>query len=157
MALEIERKFLVKNTDYQSESFKVLLIKQGFLNSDKNRVVRIRIIDTKGFITVKGISSNDGTTRFEWEKEISLNEATNLFELCEKGVIEKERYLVKKERHLFEIDEFKGKNEGLVVAEIELNRASEPFVKPSWLGAEVTGVPKYYNSELSKHPFTNWI
>lgn len=156
MSLEIERKFLVQNSSYKSESFKVSYIKQGFLNSDKNRVVRIRILDESGFITVKGISSKDGTSRFEWEKEIPLAEAQQLFKLCEDGIIEKYRHYVTSENHVFEIDEFKGKNNGLVVAEIELNSSDEPFKKPNWLGIEITGEIKYYNSELSKKPFTKW-
>ena len=156
MSIEIERKFLVKNDSYKTESFKVLTIKQGFLNSNKNRVVRIRISDDKGFITIKGISSKDGTSRFEWEKEISLDEATNLLLLCEKTVIEKNRYLIKIKNHIYEVDEFLGSNKGLVIAEIELNSIDELFLKPTWLGKEVTGIPKYYNSEISKNPFKNW-
>ncbi len=157
MSIEIERKFLVKNETYKSECFKVSYIKQGFLNSNKNRVVRIRIIDKLGYITVKGISSKDGTSRFEWEKEISINEASELLDLCEKNSIEKNRFFVKKGKHIYEVDVFKGKNKGLVVAEIELINANESFIKPDWLGIEVTGITKYYNSELSKKPFSNWI
>ena len=157
MSIEIERKFLVKNEVYKSEYFKVSYIKQGFLNSDKNRVVRIRILDKLGYITIKGISSKDGTSRFEWEKEISINEASKLLDLCEKGIIEKNRFFVKKGKHVYEIDVFEGKNKGLVIAEIELNDTFESFEKPNWLGDEVTGISKYYNSELSKHPFSKWI
>ncbi len=156
MSIEIERKFLVKNDLYKKESFKCAKIKQGFLNSNKNRVVRIRIIDSKGFITIKGISSKNGLTRFEWEKEIDCNEAKSLLYLCEKGVIEKNRYFVNYDSHIYEIDEFIGENEGLVVAEIELKTEDENFKKPSWLGQEVTGITKYYNSELSKKAFKNW-
>ena len=156
MSIEIERKFLVKNNSYQIESFKVLTIKQGFLNSDKNRVVRIRVLDNTGFITVKGISSKDGTSRFAWEKEISLHDANSLLLLCEQTIIGKKRYLIKSKNHTFEVDEFLGANEGLVIAEVELNSAKEKFFKPDWLGKEVTGVSKYYNSELSKNPFKNW-
>lgn len=156
MSLEIERKFLVKNNSYQIESFKVLSIKQGFLNSDKNRVVRIRVLDNTGFITVKGISSKDGTSRFEWEKEIPLHDANSLLLLCEQIIIEKKRYLIKSKNHTFEVDEFLGANEGLIIAEVELNSAKEFFFKPDWLAKEVTGISKYYNSELSKNPFKNW-
>ncbi|MCF6278818.1 MAG: CYTH domain-containing protein [Flavobacteriaceae bacterium] len=156
MLLEIERKFLVKNNSYKEESFKCLSINQGFLNSNRNRVVRVRVVDDKGFITIKGKSNKKGTTRFEWEKEISLKEAKKLLKLCEKGVIKKTRYLVRVENHIYEVDVFKRKNKGLVVAEIELNSESELFLKPSWLGEEVTGEIKYYNSELSKNPFKNW-
>ncbi len=157
MPIEIERKFLIKNNSYITESFKVSHIKQGFLNSNKNRVVRIRIIDDNGWITVKGVSSNDGTSRFEWEKEISLNDAESLLSLCEETIIEKNRYFVKFGTHLFEVDEFMGVNKGLVIAEIELGSVNEKYIKPKWIGEEVTGITKYYNSELSKNPFKNWI
>jgi len=157
MSIEIERKFLIKNDSYKSESFKSSNIKQGFLNSDKQRVVRIRIIDKIGFITVKGISSKDGTSRFEWEKEISMLEAINLLKLCEKNIIEKTRYFINKGNHIYEVDVFEGKNNGLVIAEIELTNKDEHFEKPNWLGVEVTGTSKYYNSELSKYPFLNWV
>lgn len=156
MSVEIERKFLVKNDSFKQESFQKKYIKQGFLNSDKNRVVRIRVSDDKAFITVKGKSNIEGTTRFEWEKEILKDEAEKLLLLCEPSLIEKTRYLVKKGKHIFEIDEFYGDNNGLIVAEIELSSENEKFDKPSWLGKEVTGVLKYYNSILSKDPFKNW-
>ncbi len=156
MSVEIERKFLVKNDSFKQESFQEKTIKQGFLNSDKNRVVRIRVSDDKAFITVKGKSNIEGTTRFEWEKEILKDEAEKLLLLCEPSLIEKTRYLVKKGKHIFEIDEFYGDNNGLIVAEIELSSENEKFDKPSWLGKEVTGVLKYYNSILSKDPFKNW-
>ena len=157
MSVEIERKFLVKNEKFKEESFQKKYIKQGFLNSDKNRVVRIRISDDKAFITVKGKSNKEGTTRFEWEKEILKEEAEELLLLCEPSLIEKTRYLVKKGKHIFEIDEFYGDNNGLIVAEIELNSENEKFDKPSWLDKEVTGELEYYNSILSKNPFKNWV
>jgi adenylate cyclase len=156
MSIEIERKFLVLNDSFKSESNKKSYIKQGFLNSNKDRVVRIRILDDTGFITVKGISSKDGTSRFEWEKEILLKEAQNLLILCEEGIIEKSRYFIKVDNFTYEIDVFEGKNKGLTVAEIELNTVFEKFKKPLWIGKEITGLTKYYNSELSKHPFTKW-
>lgn len=156
MNIEIERKFLVKSEKFKQEAFQKNYIKQGFLNSDKERVVRIRIKDDKGFLTIKGPSNKNGTTRFEWEKEISLNEAKNLFDLCEKGTIEKHRYLIKVDNHTFEVDEFLDENNGLLIAEVELKNESEVFTKPNWLGEEVTGVEKYYNSNLSKHPFSEW-
>jgi adenylate cyclase len=156
MAVEIERKFLVKKHTFKQEAFQKNSIKQGFLNSDKNRVVRIRIKDKNAFITVKGKSNTSGTTRFEWEKEIDKDEAEKLLLLCESGLIDKTRYLVKKGKHIFEIDEFYGENQGLIVAEIELNSENEPFEKPHWLNKEVTGDLKYYNSVLSKNPFKNW-
>ncbi|MDT0553606.1 CYTH domain-containing protein [Urechidicola vernalis] len=157
MPLEIERKFLIKNSSYKTDSFKVSFIKQGFLNSNKNRVVRVRILDNSGFLTIKGISSSNGTSRFEWEKEIPLEEANELFQLCEKGVIEKYRYYVNHGDHIYEIDEFKGENEGLVIGEVELGSVDESFSKPTWVGVEVTGDTKFYNSELSKNPFSKWV
>lgn len=156
MGIEIERKFLVKNDDFKQESYQHTSIKQGFLNSNKNRIVRIRIADTLAFITVKGKSNLSGTTRFEWEKEINIQEAEELLLLCEPSIIEKIRYCIKKENHTFEIDVFLGKNKGLVVAEIELTSENESFEKPDWLGKEVTGKIKYYNSNLSNHPYKEW-
>lgn len=156
MATEIERKFLVKNSTFKDHSYKSVTIKQGFLNSHKERVVRIRILDEKGYLTIKGLSSQDGTSRYEWEKEISIHEANDLLKLCEKGMVEKERYYIKSNDHIFEVDVFKGENEGLVVAEIELNNADESFEKPKWLGKEVTGDVRFYNAELKKNPFKNW-
>lgn len=156
MAIEIERKFLVKSNDFKKESHQKNYIKQGFLNSDKERVVRVRINDNTGFLTVKGKSNNTGTTRFEWEKEISKKDAESLLNLCEEGIIEKFRYLVKINNHTFEVDEFLGENTGLLIAEIELTSENETFKKPLWLGQEVTGETAYYNSNLSKSPFTKW-
>jgi adenylate cyclase len=156
MNLEIERKFLVKNDNYKKEAFQKSYIKQGFLNSDKERTVRIRIIDEKAFITVKGKSNDEGTTRFEWEKEISVKEAQDLMLLTEKGMIEKSRYFVKNNHHTYEVDEFFGDNIGLVVAEIELGSEEEYYEKPTWLGKEVTGEVKYYNSTLKNIPYNSW-
>lgn len=156
MNIEIERKFLVKSLDFKSESFEKKHIKQGYLNSDKNRTVRIRVSDTTAFITIKGKSNKNGTSRFEWEKEIHITEAEELLLLCEPNIIEKTRYLIKVGCHIFEVDEFAGENLGLVVAEIELSSEEEAFEKPNWLSKEVTGNPKYYNSSISKLPFTNW-
>ena len=156
MSFEIERKFLVKSKDYQRESHKKFYVKQGFLNTNKHRTVRIRISDKNAFLTIKGVSDKSGVSRFEWEKEIPVKEAKQLLLLCEKGIIEKNRYLIKYGNHIFEVDEFLGKNEGLVIAEIELSNENEGFEKPNWLGKEVTGDVKYYNSQLSKKPFTNW-
>ena len=157
MGIEIERKFLVKNDDFKKESYQKKSIQQGFLNSDKNRVVRIRITDDTAFITVKGKLNTSGIARFEWEKEIKKEEAEKLLLFCEPTLIEKTRYYVKKGNHIFEIDEFFGDNNGLVIAEIELNSENEAFEKPSWLGKEVTGIVKYYNSSLSKVSFKDWI
>lgn len=156
MSIEIERKFLVKNDDFKKESHKQKYIKQGYLNSDKNRTVRVRIANDKAFLTIKGVSNESGTSRFEWEKEISKKEAEELFLLCEPSIIEKTRYLVHVKQHIFEVDEFYGDNKGLIVAEVELTSEDENFKKPNWLDKEVTGDLKYYNSSISKHPFKNW-
>ncbi len=154
--LEIERKFLVNSDAFKTEAFNSYTIKQGFLNSHKERTVRIRLIKNKGYITIKGKSSEDGLSRFEWEKEISKLEAESLLDLCEEGIIDKIRYEVKSGNHVFEVDAFFGNNEGLIVAEVELKSEGEHFEKPNWLGEEVTGDVKYYNSQLSKTPFTTW-
>ena len=156
MPTEIERKFLVHTDSYKKEAFKKSYIKQGFLNSNKERVVRIRIKNETAFLTIKGPSNTSGTSRYEWEKEISLSDATELFKLCEEGIIEKYRYLVKSGNHIFEVDDFLGDNSGLVVAEVELISENQIFTKPKWLGNEVTGNEKYYNSNLSKYPFKDW-
>lgn len=154
--IEIERKFLVTSKDFKEESFKVTRIIQGFLNRDPDRTVRIRIRNNKGILTVKGLSSSDGLSRFEWEKNISKKDAKALLEFCEKGVIDKLRYEVKCGKHIFEVDEFFGDNEGLIIAEIELQSEDEKFIKPDWLGEEVTGQIQYYNSQISKQPFNTW-
>ncbi len=156
MHIEIERKFLVKNNSFKDEKHTKVYIKQGFLNSDKERIVRVRLKNDQGYLTIKGKSNTSGTTRFEWEKEIPQKEAQDLFELCEKGIIEKYRYLITIGNHTFEVDEFLGDNEGLLIAEIELSSENEYFEKPEWLGKEVTGDIKYYNSNLSKLPFKDW-
>jgi CYTH domain-containing protein len=154
--IEIERKFLVISNTFKEEAFRSTRIIQGFLNTHKERTVRVRLKGDKGFITVKGASTNDGLSRFEWEKEITKEEAEALLELCEPGVIDKTRYEVKAGNHIFEVDEFYGDNNGLIIAEVELNTESEAFVKPNWVGEEVTGIIKYYNSQLSKKPFKTW-
>lgn len=154
--VEIERKFLVTSNTYKDEAIKKTKIVQGFLNSDIERTVRVRVKEEKGFLTVKGKSSKKGLVRYEWESEISVSEANMLLKLCEKGMVEKIRYEVKLGEHLFEIDEFCGDNKGLVIAEIELDDVDEEFIRPSWLGKEVTGQAKYYNSQLGKHPFKSW-
>jgi len=154
--VEIERKFLVTSNNYKNEAFKTTRIIQGFLNTHKERTVRIRLIGTIGFITVKGPSTNDGLSRFEWEKELLKEEAEALLKLCEPGIIDKIRYEVKSGNHIFEVDEFYNENDGLVIAEVELSTENEAFSKPDWLGEEVTGTIKYYNSQLSKRPFKTW-
>lgn len=155
MAQEIERKFLVKG-DFKSEVFKSTRIIQGYLSSIPERTVRVRIKGEKGFITIKGKGNASGASRYEWEKEIPVEEVKELLELCEPGAIDKTRFLVKSGEHTFEVDEFYGDNEGLTVAEVELTSEDEAFVKPAWLGEEVTGEVKYYNSMLMKNPFKDW-
>jgi CYTH domain-containing protein len=154
--IEIERKFLVTSLDFIAESSVQHAIAQGYLNSDPERTVRIRIKGEKGYITIKGSGNETGTSRMEWEKEISLEEAKSLLKLCEKGVIEKTRYEVKSGIHIIEIDVFHGENEGLIMAEVELEDANEAILKPNWLGKEVTGDTRYYNSYISLHPFNMW-
>ena len=153
---EIEHKFLVNSHEFREEAHKKTRIVQGFLNTHPERTVRVRLKGDKGFITVKGISNDAGTARFEWEKEIAEGDANALLELCEPGVMEKTRYEVMFNGHCFEVDEFAGANEGLIVAEIELEEEGLNFKKPEWLGKEVTGIKRYYNSMLSKYPFKAW-
>ena len=154
--LEIERKFLVVSNAFKNEAFTQNCISQGYLSSVPGRTVRVRVKGNKGFLTIKGPSNESGLSRFEWEKEITLDEAKSLLELCEDGVIDKTRFEVKMGNHVFEIDEFYGENEGLIIAEIELKSETEPFEKPNWLGEEVTHDIRYYNSYLSKNPYKNW-
>ena len=156
MAIEIERKFLVTSYAFKKEASNSYNIKQGFLNSHKNRTVRVRLKKDKGYLTIKGKSSDNGLSRFEWESEISKLDAENLLMLCEENVIDKVRYEVSLGNHTFEIDEFFGENEGLIIAEVELNSENEIFKKPKWIGKEVTGDIKYYNSQLSKTPYKIW-
>ena len=154
--IEIERKFLVNSNDFKTEAFAQNRIAQGYLSSIPGRTVRVRIKGNKGFLTIKGASNDSGLSRFEWEKEIPVDEAKELLKLCEKGIIDKTRFEVKIGNHIFEIDEFYGENEGLIMAEIELKSETEPFEKPSWLGIEVTNDKRYYNSYLSQNPFMKW-
>lgn len=153
MAKEIERKFLVSG-EFRQDSPESYRIMQGYICADPDRTVRVRLRGDKGFLTIKGRSSADGLSRYEWEKEIPASEAVELMTLCGSGVIDKTRYLVPFGRHTYEVDVFHGANEGLVLAEIELAEEQEAFEKPSWLGEEVTGDPRYYNSMLSLHPFS---
>lgn len=155
MPQEIERKFLVTG-EYKPQAYAHSRIVQGYISSVRGRTVRVRIRDERGFLTIKGASNESGTSRYEWEKEIPLCEARELLKLCEPGVIDKTRYLVRSGQHVFEVDEFYGENEGLTVAEVELSSEDEPFVKPAFIGREVTGDVRYYNSQLMKHPFTTW-
>ncbi len=155
MAQEIERKFRVKG-DFKTLAVKETRITQGYLSSIPERTVRVRVKGDKGFITIKGIGSASGASRYEWEKEIPVSEVKELLELCEPGIIDKTRFLVEAGKHTYEVDEFYGENEGLTVAEVELSSEDEAFDKPEWLGEEVTGDVKYYNSMLMKNPYKNW-
>lgn len=156
MAQEIERKFLVKDDSFKQQAFASSRIKQGYICSMRGRTVRVRIRDEKGYLTIKGPSDEAGMSRYEWEKEIPLNEAEDLMKLCEPGQIDKTRYLVKCGKHIFEVDVFYGENEGLVMAEVELSSEDESYECPSFLGEEVTGDTRYFNSFLMKNPFSRW-
>jgi adenylate cyclase len=153
---EIERKFLIKDTSFKADVVSETRIVQGYLSSVPERTVRVRVKGDKGFLTIKGIGSASGASRFEWEREISKEEALELLEICEPGVIDKTRYLVPCGKHTFEVDEFYGENDGLTVAEVELSSEDEAFETPDWLGEQVTGQAKYYNSMLMKNPYKNW-
>ncbi|WP_026932988.1 CYTH domain-containing protein [Christiangramia echinicola] len=153
---EIERKFLVNSNDFKEEASKKTLFIQAYLNTHPERTIRIRISDDRGYMTIKGKSSKNGLSRYEWEKEIPLDEAQELLELCEPGKIEKYRYHVNVGDHMYEVDEFLGDNQGLVLAEVELQDEEEEFKRPDWLGKEVTGILDYYNSKLITKPYKNW-
>ena len=154
--LEIERKFLVKKGDaYKNAAFSSSHIQQGYIPAD-GATVRIRTRDDKAYLTIKGKSVNGGMTRYEFEKEIEMDEAQHLLQLCKGGVIDKRRYLVKSGNHTFEVDEFYGDNEGLVMAEVELGSEDETYEKPDFIGMEVTGDKRFYNSHLLSYPFAIW-
>ncbi len=156
MAQEIEYKFLVRG-DFRPFVTQKHEIVQAYLSTNPNRTVRIRIQDERGFINIKGAAKISGLMRYEWEKEIPVDEARELMELRESGLVEKTRYLVPANNGLkFEVDEFHGDNAGLLLAEIELPAADTPFEKPDWLGEDVTGNPSFYSAMLSKNPYKNW-
>ena len=155
MSIEIERKFLVKGP-FKEQATSHTHIIQGYISSQKGRTVRVRLRDKQAFLTIKGPSRDGGLSRYEFEKEITIDEGLSLLTLCEPGVIEKDRWLVTSGKHTFEVDEFFGENEGLLLAEVELETPDEPFDKPSFLGKEVTGDRRYYNSSLRLHPYSKW-
>ena len=155
MSIEIERKFLVKGP-FKEQATSHTHIIQGYISSQKGRTVRVRLRDKQAFLTIKGPSRDGGLSRYEFEKEITIDEGLSLLMLCEPGVIEKDRWLVTSGKHTFEVDEFFGENEGLLLAEVELSAPDEPFEKPSFLGQEVTGDRRYYNSSLRLHPYSKW-
>ena len=156
MAQEIERKFLVKDDSYKALAYHASRIAQGYICSMRGRTVRVRIRDGKGYLTIKGPADAAGLGRYEWEKEIPLEEARELMKLCEPGMIDKTRYLVQAGKHVFEVDEFYGENEGLTIAEVELAAKDEVYEKPDFVGEEVTGDVRYYNSFLMKKPYRSW-
>jgi adenylate cyclase len=155
MGLEIERKFLI-NGDYKKHAVKSLTIKQGYISTVHGITVRVRLKDKKGYLTIKGSTGESGLSRYEWEKEIAYEEADELLSLCDSGIIDKTRYIIPAGNYTWEVDEFHGENEGLVMAEIELKSESDTFSVPDWLGQEVTGDLRYYNSYIAKNPFTSW-
>ena len=156
MAQEIERKFLVLDDSYKHEAFSNSHIQQGYICSDRGRTVRVRIRDARAYITIKGPSLDGGLSRYEFEQEIPLDDARQLLTLCEPGIIDKTRWLVKSGSHTFEVDEFFGDNEGLVMAEVELQSPSDEPKIPHFIGKEVTGDRRYYNSQLRRNPYKNW-
>lgn len=153
--VEIERKFLVVG-EFKDKAYACSHIEQGYISSGNGRTVRVRIRDDKGFLTIKGPSDEAGLARFEWEKEIPVDEARQLMNICMPGRIIKDRYLVHNGKHTIEVDEFFGENQGLVMAEIELESEDEEYLRPGFLGKEVTGDRKYYNSHLMRAPYTLW-
>lgn len=155
MATEIERKFLVSG-DFTAGELSSERILQGYICSRPGRTVRVRLYGEKGFLTIKGPSSDNGLSRYEFEQPIPAADAKALFRLCEPGTIDKTRHRVKVGRHIWEVDVFHGENEGLVLAEIELQSAGEAYELPAWAGKEVTGDRRYYNSMLAKCPFARW-
>ena len=153
--VEIERKFLVSG-NFMRDVYAERHIVQGYLCSAKGRTVRVRIRDEAGFLTIKGPTDAKGMSRNEFEYPIPLEDAEKLLELCEPGAIDKIRYLARIGKHTWEIDVFHGANEGLILAEVELESEEEEFERPTWLGREVTGDRRFYNSSLTKHPYTEW-
>lgn len=153
--IEIERKFLVRSDAYRDQALKRVYIAQGFLTTHPDRTVRVRVKGDSGFLTIKGRSNQEGTTRKEWEYAIPLNDAKELLALCP-VTIEKNRYEVLVGPHLYEVDEFMGENAGLVVAEVELNHEGQSFEIPPWIGEEVTGQVRYYNAQLAQYPYSTW-
>ena len=155
MGYEIERKFLV-NGEYKSQAYDHYQMRQGYLSLSGVSVIRVRVKGEKGYITIKGAVGEGSITRQEWEYEVPLHDAEEMLLLCEDAIIEKTRYLIRVGEHTFEVDEFTGENEGLQIAEVELESEEESFEKPDWLGVEVTGTVRYYNSYLSIHPYREW-
>ena len=156
MHYEIERKFLVKDLSFKDLAVRSYRISQGYIAHDGGNTVRVRIRDAQGFLTIKGPATGSGLSRYEWEREIPLPDAQELLLLCHGGTVDKTRYLIPAGEKYFEVDVFEGENEGLVMAEIELDTPDQSFPRPDWLGQEVTGDPRYYNSSLLRHPYKRW-
>jgi CYTH domain-containing protein len=156
MPIEIERKFLVTNLSFLDVARDNIPISQGFLSSHPDRMVRVRIAGNDAFLTIKGKGNDSGASRFEWEKPITVDEANQLMELCEPGIIEKTRYLVPAGTHTIEVDVFHGENAGLILAEVEMVNETDDILLPDWVGREVTGEERYYNDRLSRMPFRQW-
>jgi adenylate cyclase len=154
--IEIERKFLVHSTIFKTFAFAQNHIAQGYICNEPERTVRVRIKGEKGFLTIKGKGNETGTSRFEWEKEIDIQEAKALLTLCKSGKISKTRYEIQAGNHIIEVDEFHEENQGLWIAEIELQSENEIYEKPDWLGDEVTNDERFYNAYLSQNPYKNW-
>jgi len=154
--MEIERKFLVRDSSYKQQARSSSHIRQGYICSGHGRTVRVRLRDDEAFLTIKGPSLDGGLSRYEFETAIDRDEAEHLLMLCEPGIIDKTRYLVDSGNHTFEVDEFHGDNDGLVMAEVELRAPDEPYVKPDFIGEEVTGDHRYYNPHLRRNPYCLW-
>jgi len=155
MNIEIERKFLVCG-EYKSKAYSHSHIEQGYFDSAPGRTIRVRIRDDKAYLTIKGPSNQAGLARYEFETEVSLEDGRQLMALCRPGRIDKTRWLIKNGKHTIEVDEFHGDNDGLVMAEIELGSEDEEYEKPDFLGKEVTGDRRYYNSHLMRFPYCLW-
>lgn len=155
--MEIERKFLVKGS-FKEAAFNAVDMAQGYLSAGGGCTVRVRLAGEEAFLTIKGPSADGGLSRYEWEKEIPVDEARELLALCPGGIIDKTRYYVRNADgvHTWEVDEFHGDNEGLTVAEVELRTPDDSFDIPGWIGEEVTGDRRYYNTYLSRNPYKNW-
>ncbi len=156
MHQEIERKFLVVSDSYKELSYNCTHIEQGYFATEPGKTVRVRIRDEKAYLTIKGPAKSDGLSRYEFEIEIPMDDAHELMKLCMPGRVSKNRWLVKNGKHVVEVDEFFEENEGLVLAEIELESEDEEYLKPEFLGVEVTGNHHYYNKYLTKHPYKTW-
>ena len=156
MHIETERKFLVNDSSFKESATESHRLTQGYICRESGRTVRVRLWDDKAYLTIKGPGSSSGMSRYEWEKEIPAEDARDLLLLCRNGLIDKTRYIVPFGGKVFEVDEFHGENTGLTLAEIELRSEDETFGKPDWLGKEVTGDRRYYNSMLAANPYSCW-